>query len=64
MTYIDLRGFELRMAQTRSYNAAMLVRDIGEFELIALLESRIRERNRVQIEKLRALGLDVELGNV
>ena len=43
------------------YNAAMLVRDIGEFELIALLESRIRERNRVQIERLRALGVEVEL---
>ena len=39
----------------------MLVRDIGEFELIGLLESRIRERNRVQIEKLRALGVAVEL---
>lgn len=47
--------------RTRHYNAAMLVRDIGEFELIALLESRIRERNRVQIEKLRALGVEVEL---
>ncbi len=47
---------------TRSlYNAAMLVRDIGEFELIALLESRIRERNRAQIRKLRALGVEVEL---
>ena len=49
-------------ALTRPYNAAMLVRDIGEFELIALLESRIRERNGVQIEKLRALGVEVELG--
>ncbi len=39
----------------------MLVRDIGEFELIALLESRIRERNRAQIEKLRVLGVEVEL---
>ena len=47
--------------RTRPYSAAMLVRDIGEFELIALLESRIRERNRVQIEKLRALGVEVEL---
>ncbi len=43
------------------YNAAMLVRDIGEFELIALLESRIRERNRAQIRKLRQLGVEVEL---
>lgn len=48
-------------AWTRPYNAAMLVRDIGEFELIALLESRVRERNRVQIENLRALGVEVEL---
>ena len=39
----------------------MLVRDIGEFELIALLEARIRGRNRVQIEKLRALGVEIEL---
>ncbi len=39
----------------------MLVRDLGEFELIALLESRIRERNRVQIENLRPLGVEVEL---
>ncbi len=43
------------------YNAPMLVKDIGEFELIALLESRIRERNRVRIGELRNLGLDVEL---
>ncbi|MCY4652892.1 MAG: AIR synthase related protein, partial [Dehalococcoidia bacterium] len=48
-------------ALPRSYNAPMLVRDTGEFELISLLESRIRERNRVQIEKLRALGVEVEL---
>ena len=52
----------LSAARTRPYNAAMLVRDIGEFELIALLESRIRERNRVQIGKLRTLGMEVELG--
>lgn len=44
------------------YNTAMPVRDIGEFKLIALLEARIRERKRVQIEKLRALGIEVELG--
>ncbi len=44
------------------YNADMLVRDIGEFELIALLEERIRGRNRAQIGKLRALGVEVELG--
>ena len=44
-----------------AYNAAMLVRDIGEFELIVLLEARIRGRNRVQIEKLRAIGVEVEL---
>ena len=43
------------------YNEFMLVRDIGEFELIALLEFRIRERNRVQIENLRPLGVEVEL---
>ena len=52
----------MSVARTWPYNAAMLVRDIGEFELIALLESRIRERNRVQIEKLRTLGVEVELG--
>ena len=49
-------------ATRAAYNAAMLVRDIGEFELIALLEARIRERNRVQAGKLRALGVEVELG--
>ena len=43
------------------YNAVMLVRDTGEFELIALLEAQIRERNRAQIERLRPLGVEVEL---
>ena len=42
--------------------AFMLARDIGEFELIALLESEIRERNRRQIHKLRNLGVEVALG--
>ncbi len=52
------------MARTRAraYNAAMLVRDIGEFELIALLEERIRGRNRVQIRELRGLGVGWSLG--
>ena len=45
-----------------AYNAVMLVRDIGEFELIALLEARIRERNGARIEKLRGVGVEVELG--
>ena len=57
----DFEKALLSVATDAPYNAAMLVRDIGEFELIALLESRIRERNRVQIEKLRALGVEVEL---
>ena len=52
---------KLSEATPALYNALMLTKDIGEFELIALLESRIRERNRVQIEKLRALGVEVEL---
>ena len=57
----DLVRLELSVVTDAPYNASMLVRDIGEFELIALLESRIRKRNRVQIEKLRALGVEVEL---
>ena len=48
-------------ALPRSYNAVMLVRDIGEFELIALLEARIRERNGARIERLREVGVEVEL---
>ena len=62
MAGLGLGRFELSVDTYAPYNAAMLVRDIGEFELIALLESRIRERNSVQIKKLRALGLEVELG--
>ncbi len=45
-----------------NYNAAMLVRDIGEFELIELLESTVRERNGSQISRLRKSGIDVSLG--
>ena len=54
----------LRRVNGAPYNGPMLVRDLGEFELIALLESRIRERNRVQIENLRPLGVEVEIRKV
>ena len=40
----------------------MLVRDIGEFELIDLLESSIRDRNARQIEEIRRLGIKVTVG--
>ena len=53
--------FKLSGTVRAPYNTPMLVRDIGEFELIALLESQIRERNRVQIKRLLPLGVDVEL---
>ncbi len=58
----SVRFSELSAVAAALYNALMLTGDIGEFELIALLESRIRGRNRVQIEKLGALGIGVELG--
>ena len=45
-----------------NYNSAMLVQDIGEFELIDLLESSIRQRNSVQTAALRERGIDVKLG--
>ena len=44
------------------YNAPMLVRELGEFELIRLLECSTRERNRARIESLRELGIEMELG--
>ena len=40
----------------------MLVQDIGEFDLIDLLESSIRQRNSVRIDALRERGIDVTLG--
>ena len=40
----------------------MLVADIGEFELIDRLESSVRNRNCVQFDLLRDLGVSVELG--
>ena len=40
----------------------MLVQDVGEFELIDLLESSIRRRNSVQTVALRERGIDVKLG--
>ena len=40
----------------------MLVQDVGEFELIDLLESSIRQRNSVRIDALRERGIDVTLG--
>ena len=45
-----------------NYNAAMQVRDIGEFELIELLESTIHRRNESQISGLRKYGIDVSIG--
>ena len=45
-----------------NYNAAMLVQDVGEFELIDLLESSIRRRNSVQTAGLGERGIDVTLG--
>ena len=46
----------------RTYNAAMLVQDVGEFELIDLLESSVRQRNSVQTAALRERGIDLKLG--
>lgn len=40
----------------------MLVRDLGEFELIDRLESSIRVRNGAQIDSLRDMGVRVEVG--
>ena len=40
----------------------MLVQDVGEFELIDLLESSIRQRNSVRTAALRERGIDVTLG--
>ena len=40
----------------------MLVQDVGEFELIDLLESSIRRRNSVRIDALRERGIDLKLG--
>ena len=40
----------------------MLVENIGEFDLIHLLEESIHDRNAAQIEKLRSLGVDLRLG--
>lgn len=40
----------------------MFVADIGEFELIAHLESSIRARNAAQVERLRSRGVRVDLG--
>ena len=45
-----------------NYNPPMLVRDIGEFELIHRLESSVRSRNNQQIDLLRDSGIAVELG--
>lgn len=44
------------------YNRRMLVRDLGEFELIDRLESSVRHRNSLQMEMLRGSGIKVELG--
>ncbi len=40
----------------------MLVRDLGEFELIDRLESAVRKRNNLQIDSLRTSGIEVEVG--
>ena len=40
----------------------MLVRDLGEFELIAALEGAVRERNGALFERLRARGVSVRAG--
>ena len=45
-----------------NYNRPMLVRDLGEFELIDRLESAVRSRNNLQIELLRESGVQVEVG--
>ena len=40
----------------------MLVRDLGEFELIAALDGAVRERNAALFERLRARGVSVRAG--
>ncbi len=40
----------------------MLVQDVGEFELIDLLESSIRQRNSARVAALRERGIEVTLG--
>ena len=40
----------------------MLVQDVGEFDLIDLLESSIRQRNSVQRAALHERGIDLKLG--
>ena len=40
----------------------MLVRDLGEFELIAALDGAVRERNAALIERLRVRGVSVRTG--
>ena len=40
----------------------MLVRDLGEFELIAALDGAVRERNGALFERLRARGVSVRAG--
>ena len=40
----------------------MLVRDLGEFELIAALEGAVEGRNGALLERLRARGVSVRLG--
>ena len=52
----------LRGGTGPNYNAAMLVQDVGEFDLIDLLESSIRQRNSVLTAALRQRGIDVTLG--
>ena len=40
----------------------MLVRDLGEFELIAALDDAVRERNAALVERLRERGVSVRTG--
>ena len=40
----------------------MLVRDLGEFDLIAALDGAVRERNGALFERLRARGVSVRAG--
>lgn len=57
-----MQDVRLSVVTDAPYNAAMLVKDIGAFELIALLESRIRERNRVRAhDRLVHMRLDARL---
>ena len=51
------------LARSRpNYNRPMLVRDLGEFELIDRLESSIKCRNDAQVDLLRNLDIQVEVG--